>query len=76
MNEENVKVTKVDFQTKKVSVVGRARVAGQYRCFARNSLGSTGSPEEKGTFVQIFVSDLSSKIFFLTEWEAMINFVQ
>ncbi|XP_046651440.1 vascular endothelial growth factor receptor kdr-like isoform X2 [Daphnia pulicaria] len=60
VNEENVKVTKVDFQTKKVAVVGRARVAGQYRCFARNSLGSTGSPEEKGTYVQIFVSDLSS----------------
>ncbi len=61
MNEENIKISKVDFQTKKLSVVGRARVAGQYRCEACNNLGCTGSTPEKSTSIQILVSDLASK---------------
>ncbi|XP_057365386.1 vascular endothelial growth factor receptor 1-like isoform X1 [Daphnia carinata] len=59
-NEEKIKLTRVDFQTKKVMVSGNARVAGQYRCEACNTLGCTGSPQDKSSIVQIFVSDLST----------------
>lgn len=59
-NEEKIKISRVDFQTKKLIVSGQAKVAGQYRCEACNTLGCTGGPQDKISAVQIFVSDLSS----------------
>ncbi|KAI9559738.1 hypothetical protein GHT06_013743 [Daphnia sinensis] len=59
-NDEKIKISRVDFQTKKLIVSGQAKVAGQYRCEACNTLGCTGSPQDKSSIVQIFVSDLST----------------
>lgn len=54
-------MTKVDFQTKKITLVGRARTAGEYRCEACNHLGCTGKIPDKASTIQISVNDLSSK---------------
>ena len=62
-NTEIIKMTDFDFQTKKISLVGRARTAGQYRCEACNYLGCTGESPDKASTIHISVNDLSSRIF-------------